>query len=84
MAAEADPLDQAADEHVGPHLAHRPCGGVVEGEELADAIASERRRSRRAGPVIVPVDVRNWTVLVPPDAPAIVFDILESMRRGSA
>ena len=39
VAAEADPLDQPADEDVGAHLAHRPGGGPVQPEELADPVA---------------------------------------------
>jgi hypothetical protein len=35
--------------------------------ELAAAIAEQRRRSRRLGPVVVPVDARDWDALLPPD-----------------
>ena len=46
VAAEADPLDQAPHEDVGPHLAHRARRGAVELEELADPVARLRRDLR--------------------------------------
>ena len=46
--------------------------GLAPARELAAAIAEQRRKSRQAAvPVLVPVDVRDWDALVPPETPAI-------------
>ena len=44
--------------------------GLAPSRELAAAISEQRRKSRNAGPVLVPVDVRDWEALFPPETPA--------------
>jgi DnaJ-like protein len=57
-------------------------GGVAPARELAVAIAEQRRKSRTAGPVLIPVDVRDWEALFPPEAPASVRAIVQWLREG--
>jgi hypothetical protein len=57
-------------------------GGVAPARELASAIAEQRRKSRTAGPVLIPVDVRDWEALFPPEAPASVRAIVQWLREG--
>jgi hypothetical protein len=53
--------------------------------ELADAIADERKRvSRDCRVCLVPVDVRDWNALIPPDAPAFCKSILQRLRSSSS
>ena len=52
--------------------------------DLALAIAEQRRKSRTAGPVLIPVDVRDWEALFPPEAPASVRAIVQWLRDGKA
>ena len=58
--------------------------GVAPAKELALAIAEQRRKSRTAGPVLIPVDVRDWEALFPPEAPASVRAIVQWLRDGKA
>jgi hypothetical protein len=51
--------------------------------ELAAAISEQRRRSRRAGPVLVPVDTRDWQALLPPDTPSPVRRLLGRLKQAS-
>lgn len=49
--------------------------------ELADAIASQRRRPLRGGDVtVIPVSARAWDALLPTDAPALARDLLARLR----
>jgi len=57
-------------------------GGVAPARELAVAIAEHRRKSRAPGPVLIPVDVRDWEALFPPEAPATVRAIVQWLREG--
>ena len=41
-------------------------GGMAPARDLAVAIAEQRRKSRAPGPVLIPVDVRDWEALFPP------------------
>jgi curved DNA-binding protein CbpA len=59
---------------LGPSLA--PAG------ELAAGVTEQRRRSRNAGPVVVPVDVRDWDALFPPDTPSSVRALIRRLREG--
>jgi curved DNA-binding protein CbpA len=61
---------------LGPSLA--PAG------ELAAGVTEQRRRSRNTGPVLVPVDVRDWEALFPPDTPSSVRAVIQRLREGSA
>jgi DnaJ-like protein len=56
--------------------------GVAPANELSAAVAAERRKSRRPGPVLVPVDVRDWEALFPPETPAAVRAIIRRLRDG--
>lgn len=56
--------------------------GMAPPKELAAAVAEQRRKSRGAGPMIVPIDVRDWEALFPPEAPALVRSLLQWLREG--
>lgn len=58
--------------------------GLAPARELSAAVAELRRQSPTPVPVVVPVDVRDWEVLFPPDAPAPVRAILQRLRTGDA
>ena len=51
--------------------------------ELAMAIAEHRRRSRQVGPVVIPVDTREWDPLIPPETPNAVRKLLERLKLGT-
>lgn len=52
--------------------------------ELGDAIAEERKRSSRGcRPCLVPVDVRDWSALIPSGAPAFCKAILQRISKVS-
>lgn len=57
---------------------------VAPARELSATVAALRRKSRKPGPVLVPVDVRDWDALFPPEAPASVRAILQRLRAGEA
>jgi hypothetical protein len=59
-------------------------GELPPSRDLSMAIADQRRKARRTGPVLVPVDVRVWEALFPPEAPASVRAILQRLREGKA
>jgi curved DNA-binding protein CbpA len=56
--------------------------GLSTPKELSTAISEQRRRSRKAGPIVVPVDMRDWESLFPPDTPPVVRSLLERLRSG--
>ena len=56
--------------------------GMAPPQELAAAIAEQRRKSRNGGPIIVPVDFRDWEALFPPEAPAAVRALVDRLRQG--
>jgi len=49
-------------------------------KDLATAISEQRRKARNAGPVLVPVDVRDWEALFPPDTPASVRLLVQRLK----
>ena len=49
-------------------------------KDLAAAITEQRRRARQSGPVLVPVDVRDWEALFPPDTPALVRTLIQRLK----
>ena len=49
-------------------------------KDLAAAISEQRRKTRNAGPVLVPVDVRDWEALFPPDTPALVRTLIQTLK----
>ena len=57
---------------------------VASAKELATAVTEQRRRARGAGPVLVPVDVRDWEALFPPETPAAVRSVIQRLRSGEA
>jgi hypothetical protein len=56
--------------------------GLAPARDLAAAVAEQRRKTRKAAPVLVPVDVRDWEALFPPEAPVAVRAILQRLRDG--
>jgi hypothetical protein len=57
--------------------------GVSPAKELGTVIAEQRRRTRAGAAVVVPVDVRDWEALFPPDAPDLVRQVVQLLRDGS-
>jgi hypothetical protein len=55
--------------------------GMAPARELSLAVADQRRRTRTAGPILVPVDVRDWDALFPPDTPASVRAIVQWLKQ---
>ena len=54
---------------------------VAPAEELANAIADLRRRSRgRTGISVIPIDVRDWSAHVPSDAPDACKSLLKRLQ----
>lgn len=56
--------------------------GVAPAADLAAAVAEQRRKLRKPGPVLIPVDVRDWTALLPPETPAHVRAVLQRLKAG--
>jgi hypothetical protein len=54
--------------------------GIAPAKELATAVSEQRRKSRGAGPVVVPVDVRDWEALFPPETPASVRSLIQRLK----
>jgi curved DNA-binding protein CbpA len=54
--------------------------GMAPAKDLAGAISELRRSSRGLGPVIVPVDVRDWEALFPPDTPGLVRSLIQRLK----
>jgi curved DNA-binding protein CbpA len=57
---------------VGPALAPA--------RDLASAVSEQRRKLRSNGPVLVPVDVRDWDALFPPETPAPVRHVIQRLK----
>jgi curved DNA-binding protein CbpA len=58
--------------------------GMAPAKELSAAIAEQRRKTRGVAPVVVPVDVRDWEALFPPDTPESVRTIMQRLKEGGA
>lgn len=56
--------------------------GLAPAKELSLAVSVLRRRSRQAGAVVIPVDMRDWEALFPPDTPTVVRTLLDRLRTG--
>jgi hypothetical protein len=54
--------------------------GLAPSKDIATAISEQRRKTRSAGPVLVPVDVRDWEALFPPETPAIVRSLIQRLK----
>ncbi len=57
--------------------------GIASTKELSAAIAEHRRKTRGTAPIVVPVDVRDWEALFPPDTPAPVRAIMHWLQHGT-
>lgn len=57
--------------------------GMATSKELSAAIAARRRKTRGTAPVIVPVDVRDWEALFPPDTPSAVRGVMQWLKQGA-
>ncbi len=57
--------------------------GVSPARELGAAVAEQRRRTRTGAPVVVPVNVRDWEALFPPEAPGVVRQVVQRLRGPS-
>jgi hypothetical protein len=53
---------------------------VSPAKELGAAVTEQRRKTRGAGPVLVPVDVRDWEALFPPETPAGVRAVIQRLK----
>ena len=56
--------------------------GLAPARELSRSVSELRTRSRQAGAIVVPVDMRDWEALFPPDTPGVVRTLLERLRIG--
>ena len=54
--------------------------GMAPVRDLSAAVGELRRKSRTVGPVLVPVDVRDWEALFPPDTPTPVRAIIQRLK----
>jgi hypothetical protein len=54
--------------------------GLAPARDLAAAVGELRRKYRGAGPLIVPVDVRDWEALFPPETPGPVRSLIERLK----
>jgi len=54
--------------------------GVSAAGELSAAISDLRRKTRGTSPLVIPVDIRDWHALVPPDTPSPVRGMLDRLR----
>ena len=60
------------------------CGNALApSQDLAAAIAAQRRKNRQTvGPVVIPVDTRDWQTLIRPDTPGLVRKLIERLKLG--
>lgn len=55
--------------------------GMAPARDLASAVSEQRRKGRTTGgPVLVPVDVRDWEALFPPETPAPVRSLIQRLK----
>ena len=54
--------------------------GMAPAKDLSNAVTELRRKSRNLGPVLVPIDVRDWEALFPPDTPTAVRNIVQRLK----
>ena len=57
--------------------------GMADARDLAAAVTEQRRKSRTGGPVLIPVDVRDWEALFPPETPAPVRSLIERLKNDN-
>ena len=86
-------VDQAALEATWPHAmrisapGETVClmllgSGLAASKDLGGAISELRRRTRGGGPLVVPVDMRDWQALLPPETPDSIRMLLTKLRGG--
>jgi curved DNA-binding protein CbpA len=56
--------------------------GLAPARDLAAAVSEQRRKARGAGPILVPVDVRDWDALFPPETPGPVRSLIQRLKDG--
>ena len=56
--------------------------GLAPAGELAAAVKEQRQKGRATGPVLVPVDVRDWEALFPPETPGAVRSLIQRLKDG--
>jgi hypothetical protein len=56
--------------------------GVAASKELGGAVAEQRRKTRSLAPIVIPVDVRDWEALFPPETPVCCRAIVQWLRDG--
>jgi curved DNA-binding protein CbpA len=55
--------------------------GMASSAELSAAVTEQRRKARTpGGPVVVPVDVRDWDALFPPETPGAVRALIQRLK----
>ena len=55
--------------------------GMAPARDLASAVSEQRRKGRTTGgPVLVPVDVRDWDALFPPETPGPVRSVIQRLK----
>ena len=54
--------------------------GLAPSKELGGSISELRRRTRGGGPLVIPVDMRDWQALLPPETPEAVRGLLTQLR----
>jgi DnaJ-like protein len=54
--------------------------GIAPAKELAAAVSAQRRNTRNANVTVVPVDVRDWEALFPPETPALVRSLIQRLK----
>jgi hypothetical protein len=57
--------------------------GMAPSRELAASINDQRRRTRQVAPVVVPIDTRDWSALLPPETPSLVRKLLDRLKLGA-
>ena len=50
--------------------------------ELSAAIKEQLRKGRGGGPLLVPVDVRDWEAFFPPETPGAIRSLIQRLRDG--
>jgi hypothetical protein len=55
---------------------------IAQARELAVEVSDLRKKTRKAGPIVIPIDLRDWEALFPPETPAVVRALVERLRQG--
>jgi hypothetical protein len=56
--------------------------GLAPARDLAATVSDQRRKARGTGPLLVPVDVRDWDALFPPETPGAVRSLIQRLKDG--